>query len=268
MALGEHPQIPQNTSVLVIAGPRTQLLPGEVKEIESYLKGGGNLLWLHDPGPLHGLARIGELLGVEFQPGAVVDPGSAAITGEANVIVVAKYGNHPVVRGFADLTVFPHAAGITVQNAGGWTSSVLLDTRNTAWSETGPMQGEIRFDKGKDIAGPLNLAVAFTREVDAGTEAGAAKDDKREQRVIVVGDGDFLSNSFLGNGGNLQLGLSMANWLSRDDAYVSIPVRSARDRTLELSRTAQIAIAGGFLILLPLVLAASGIGIWWRRRKR
>jgi ABC-type uncharacterized transport system involved in gliding motility auxiliary subunit len=267
LALGEHPQIPQNTSVLVIAGPRTQLLPGEVKEIESYVKRGGNLLWLHDPGPLHGLARIGELLGIEFQPGAVVDPGSAAITGEADVIVVAKYGNQPVVRGFADLTVFPHAAGIAVQKTEGWTSSVLLDTRVTAWSETGPMRGEIRFDKGKDIPGPLTLGVALTRETET-AEAGADKNTKREQRVVVIGDGDFLANSFLENAGNLQLGMSLVNWLARDDAYVSIPVKTARDRTLNLTRNAQIAIAGWFLILLPLALAGSGLVIWLKRRKR
>jgi ABC-type uncharacterized transport system involved in gliding motility auxiliary subunit len=267
MALGEHPQIPQNTSVLVIAGPRTQLLPGEVKEIEAHLRRGGNLLWLHDPGPLHGLARIGELLGIEFQAGALVDPASAAITGEANVIVVAKYGNHPVVRGFADLTVFPHAAGIAVQKTEGWTASVLLDTRNTAWSETGPMQGEVRFDKGRDIPGPLTLGVALTRETETG-ETGTDKNTKREQRVVVIGDGDFLANSFLENAGNLQLGMSLVNWLARDDAYVSIPVKTARDRTLNLTRNAQIAIAGWFLILLPLVLAGSGLVIWLRRRKR
>ncbi len=268
LALAENPQIPHNTAVLVIAGPRTQLLPGEVKEIDAYLKRGGNLLWLHDPGPLYGLARIAEALGIEFQPGVLVDPASAGITGEANVLVVAKYAGHPVVREFFDLTVFPHAAGIALGKAQGWRASVLIDTRPDAWSETGALQGPVRFDRGKDIAGPLNLAVAFTREIDAAAEAGGDKDGKREQRVIVVGDGDFLSNSFLGNGGNLQLGLSMANWLARDDAYVSIPVRSARDRTLTLSRSAQIAIAGGFLIVLPLLLAASGVGIWWRRRKR
>ncbi|UCH52789.1 MAG: GldG family protein [Pseudomonadota bacterium] len=269
LALGEHPQIPQNTSVLVIAGPRVQLLPGEAKEIENYVKRGGNLLWLHDPAPLYGLARIAEMLGIEFQPGVLVDPSSAAITGQANVIVVAKYPNHPIVRDFADLTLFPHAAGIAVNKAERWNATALLDTRPSAWSETGRMEGEIRFDKGKDIPGPLNLGVALTRELTA--EAGTAEDkesNKREQRIVVIGDGDFLANAFLANAGNLQLGMSAINWLARDDAYVNIPVKAARDRTLALSRNAQYLIAGGFLIVLPLTLAGSGLVIWLRRRKR
>jgi ABC-type uncharacterized transport system involved in gliding motility auxiliary subunit len=173
-----------------------------------------------------------------------------------------------VVRGFADLTLFPHAAGIAVNKAEAWSATVLLDTRPTAWSETGALTGEVRFDQGKDFAGPLNLGVALTREVATPGAGDPDEPAKREQRVIVVGDGDFLANSFLANAGNLQLGMSLINWLARDDAYVNIPVKTARDRTLTLSRSAQYGIAGGFLIVLPLGLAGAGLVIWLRRRKR
>ncbi|HYA37486.1 MAG TPA: GldG family protein [Candidatus Methylomirabilis sp.] len=257
LSLGEHPQIPQNTTVLVIAGPRTRLLTGETKEIQSFVDRGGNLLWLHDPGPLYGLEPLAESLGIEFQPGVIVDPVSETITGNAAAIVVAKYGNHPVVHDFADNTVFPHAGGISLKAPPSWQGSVLIDTRPSSWSETGPLDGPIQFDKGKDIRGPLNLAVALNRTLE-----------KREQRVIVFGNGDFLANSFIANGGNLDLGMSLVNWLSQDDAYVSIPVKIARDRTLDLSRNTQAAIAAGFLIMLPLVMISSGVLIWLRRRKR
>jgi ABC-type uncharacterized transport system involved in gliding motility auxiliary subunit len=257
LALADHPQIPANTAALVIAGPRARLLPGEVKEIERFLEDGGNLLWLHDPGPLHGLERIAERLGVEFQPGVIVDPVSQAITGSATAIVVANYSAHPVVRDFGQAVLFPHAHGISLNAPQGWRGAVLMDTGPNAWSETGPLDDRMRFDKGKDVPGPLSLAVALTRERE-----------QREQRVAIVGDGDFLSNAFLGNVGNLDFGMSLINWLSRQDAYVSIPVKVARDRRLELSRGVQLAMAGGFLILLPLLLAASGAAIWLVRRKR
>jgi gliding motility-associatede transport system auxiliary component len=257
LSLGDHPQIPQNTTVLVIAGPRTRLLAGEVKEIQDYLNRGGNLLWLHDPGPLYGLEPLAETLGIEFQPGVIVDPVSETITGNAAAIVIAKYGTHPVVRNFGDNTLYPQAGGISLSAPEGWKGSVLIDTRPSSWSETGPLEGQIRFDKGKDIRGPLNLAVALTHGLE-----------KREQRVIVFGDGDFLANSYIANAGNLDLGMSLVNWLSQDDAYVNIPVKTARDRTLNLSRNTQAAIAVGFLAVLPLVMISSGVLIWLRRRKR
>jgi ABC-type uncharacterized transport system involved in gliding motility auxiliary subunit len=278
-SLAEHPQLPANTSVLIIAGPRSRLLAGELKEIDAYVRRGGNLLWLHDPGPLHGLEPLADILGIEFQAGVIVDPVSAGITNNVTAVVVTQYGGHPVVRNFAEATVFPHAAGVLAQSdepgtargrtkkaVDGWKAQPLLDTRPAAWSETGALTGRVEFDPGKDIRGPLNVAVALSRELPAEPAAGGAA--RREQRVVVSGDGDFLSNTFIANGGNLALGMNTINWLSRDDAYVNVPVRTAPDRTLALSSGAQIAIAVGFLILMPLAFAGAGAAVWWRRRKR
>jgi ABC-type uncharacterized transport system involved in gliding motility auxiliary subunit len=89
-----------------------------------------------------------------------------------------------------------------------------------------------------------------------------------QQRVVVTGDGDFLSNRFLSNGINLDLGLSIVNWVTRDDAYVNIPVRISSDRTLQLTTASRVVIGGGLLFLLPLLLIASGTFVWLRRRRR
>lgn len=255
--LAENPQLPQNTTALVLAGPRIDLLPGEIDIIEEYIAGGGNLLWLADPEPLHGLATIAELLGIEFEPGVIVDPASEAIAGNATAIVGTRYGSHPIVEDFRNITLFPGSVGIRLGSSTDWQSTVLLDTRDSAWAETGPLTGPVQLDKNEDIPGPLNLAVALTRKLE-----------DIEQRVVVIGDGDFLSNRFLANGANLELGMSIANWISRDDRYVNIPVTVTLDRSLNLTQTSRLVIAGGFLFFLPLLLVVSGIVIWLRRRRR
>lgn len=264
LSLGEHPQIPQNTAVLVIAGPRVKLLAGEAKHIESFVENGGNLLWLTDPGPLHGLEPLAELLGVEFVPGVVVDPKSAAITQSASAVVIASYGSHPIVKNFADVTLFPHASALTYAAPKDWQASALINTRASAWSEIGTLKGRIEFGKGTDIGGPLTLGIALTHDI----EQSSASDPKRQQRIVIVGDGDFLSNSFLSNGANLDLGMSIVNWLSQNDAYVSIPVRTAPDHNLKLSGTAQATIAIAFLLVVPLLLTGGGVAVWLGRRKR
>ena len=258
LTLGGNTAIPDNTSVLVIAGPRVRYLPVEVKQIEQYLARGGNLLWLLDPGPLHGLERIAESLGVEPQRGVVVDPSSQALTGSSpTIIVVSRYGHHPTVQGFDLASVFPEVAGLSVQAPKGWDQQVLLDTAPGAWVETGKLSGAIRFDAGDDARGPVVLGVALSR-----------KQEQREQRVIIVGDGDFLSNAFLGNVGNLDLGVNLVNWLASDDSFINIPARTAPDQGLNLSNPAQLALFAVFLLLLPLGLMAAGLTVWWRRRKR
>ena len=99
------------------------------------------------------------------------------------------------------------------------------------------------------------------------SRARGGEEDGGEQRVAVIGDGDFLSNAYLGNGGNLTLGMNLINWLSHDDRFIDIPVKTAPDRNLSFSPLAQGLIGFGWLVLLPLGLAATGAVIWWRRRR-
>lgn len=261
LALGETPQIPQNTSALVIAGARAKLLPGEVKQIEAYINRGGNLLWLADPGPQYGLEPLAESLGIEFQPGVIVDPNSQILTNNPTFIVVARYGPHPVVQDLGRFTVFPDAVGLKTtppgKEAGAWQSTVLLDTNPTAWAETGGITKDTKFDKGQDVRGPLTLGVTLMRERD-----------KRQQRIAVIGDGDFLSNSFIGIEGNLDLGMNLVNWTSSDDEQINVPTRTASDVALNLTPTVHLGIVVVFLLVLPLSLIGSGLWIWWRRRRR
>ena len=258
--------VPDNASILVVAGPRVSFLPGEVKLIEDYISRGGNLLWLADPGGMFGLEPLAEQLGVNFEPGVIVDPTAQMFSiNDPTFAIVGDYGLHPVVEGFGVLTIFPRAAGVTVEPQGQWQTDGFLYTTERSWSETGVLAGEIGFDELDDVAGPLSLAAAVTRSLDS--EAVDNDAESKQQRILVVGDGDFLSNAYLGNGGNLDLGMNMVNWLSRDDQLIAVPTKTALDSSLNLSRTASMVIGFGFLMFLPTVLLLTGLGIWLKRRK-
>jgi ABC-type uncharacterized transport system involved in gliding motility auxiliary subunit len=90
---------------------------------------------------------------------------------------------------------------------------------------------------------------------------------KSEQRVVAIGDGDFLSNAFLGNGGNREFGQRVFDWLLQDDALIDIPDKGAPDSRLRLSQRALGVIGLGFFAVLPLLFAVVGGIIWWRRRR-
>ncbi len=258
LQLGENPLIPNNTTALIISAPQSHYLPGEIKAISTFIDQGGNLLWLGDPGKLLGLEPLSEQLGIEFQKGVVIDPVSQIITGSATTVVVANFPKHVITENLNYQTLFPSITGLDYTKTNGWQVSPILDTRETAWLETDPINKKSKFNKGKDIRGPITTGLAMTRK----------KDDKPEQRIVVIGDGDFLSNTYLLNGGNLDLGVSIINWISRDDDYVSIPVRTVVDANLSLSGIEQVIIAGVFMIFLPLGLIVGGIVVWWRRRKQ
>jgi len=259
--------VPDNASVLVIAGPQVDFLPGEVRLIEDYIRRGGNLLWLADPDGMHGLEPLAEQLGITFEPGVIVDPTAQMFAiNDPTFAIVGDYGQHPVVDGFEVLTIFPRAAGVMVEPQAEWQGDSFLLTTARSWSETGVLAGEIGFDDLEDVAGPLSLAAALTRSLD-NEAADEESDEPRQQRILVLGDGDFISNAYLGNGGNLDLGMNMVNWLSRDDQLIAVPAKTTLDSSLNLSRNASMVIGFGFLILLPALLLLSGLTIWLKRRK-
>jgi len=253
--------IPDNTTVLVIAGPQVEVLPGLAQMVVEYVDRGGNLLWLHDPGPMHGLDPLAEHLGIEFPPGVVVDT-TAQMFGvnDPRVVLVAEYGSsHPVTRELATMTLFPIVSAVDYENVPDpWRVDALLTSLPRSWLETGELTGRITFEEeAGDVPGPLDIGITLARP---GTEG--------EQRLGIIGDGDFLSNTFLNNGGNLQLGLNLFNWLAQDDAQINVHLKSAPDLTLNLPRNAFYGISIGFLIVLPLVLVIAGVTIWLRRRRK
>lgn len=257
LQLAEQPVIPRNTALLVIAGPRVDYLPGEMAVIRDYLQQGGNLLWLTDPGPQHGIPGLLSHLDLKILPGTVVDANAASLgLDNPAIALVTQFPDHPATNRFRLVTLYPFAAALKANPADGWQATPLLRTQPGSWNETGELVGELQRDaEHGEEAGPLTLGYAFSRQLA-----------DRSQRLLVLGDGDFLSNSYLGNGGNLDLGLNLVRWLGADDNLLDIPARTAPDTRLNLSRATGAVIGLGFLFVLPLLLIATGLLIWWRRR--
>jgi len=267
LSLAKGNAIPDNTSVVVLAGPRVALLPGELLQIEQFLQRGGNLLWLTDPDAPEGIEPLAESLGIETLPGTLVDSNSAQLgIDNPAVVVIPDYPFHPVTQGLTTLSIFPFATPLLFEETNEWQAQPLLTTLPGTWNETSELAGKIQPDaEAGEREGPLDIALALTRS--SGGE-GEESDSSSEQRVVVIGDGDFLSNNYLGNGGNLDLGLAIIEWLSHDDALISIPGRTAPDTQLNLSQTSMVVIGFGFLLLIPALLLGSGVVIWLKRRRR
>lgn len=265
--LTTEPEIPAETSVLILASPQVNLLPGEVEIIRRYVEQGGNLLWLAEPNESRNLDALAQLLNIRFPAGIVVDPTTQLLGIEHPAFaVIAEYPDHPVTRQLASLSLFPFASAIETgtNEKSPWENESILQTVPRSWLETSELSGTINYDEGKDLGGPLSIGFAMRRSLSA----EATPEANATQRVIVLGDGDFLSNTYLGNGANLDLANRLINWLSHDDSFVAIPAKTATDTQLEMSKPLMAIMGFGFLFLIPGGLLAAGITIWHKRRKR
>jgi ABC-type uncharacterized transport system involved in gliding motility auxiliary subunit len=249
------PDVPRNASLLVIASPQTDLQANEIALVQRHISAGGNLLWLIDPEPLRGLDTVAETLGLVLTPGTVVDPSLRQKSGPPILATAANYARHPVTATFRLNTLFPASRSIGHAEREGWRATPLVEVAQRGWVEMGKLE-DAAFDKDKDLPGPINIATAFERNIN-----------DKAQRVIVIGNGNFLSNTFLGNGGNLQLGMAMMSWLTGDEKMINIPPRPAADVAMNIDQMTLYLIAFSFLLVLPMAFAITGVVVWWRRRK-
>ena len=266
--LGETQAIPDNTGILVIAGPRIDYLPGEVEIIVNYIDAGGNLLWLHDPGDLYGLDALADKLDIRFHEGAIIDYAGQLIgINDPTITLVTKtlYPNHAVTSGFDFTTLFPMAVAIEINESDTWHSKIILGTGDHTWVESSKLEGAVEYNEDVDVLGPLTLGISLERDVEIEKEEELVT---KQQRIIVLGDGDFLANTYLANSGNNELGTRMINWLSSDDEFISIPPRLANDTQLTMSSTVLGVIGIGFLFILPAAFVVIGITIGLRRKKQ
>ena len=263
----EQRKLPKDAALLVIASPQRDYLPGEVKLLQKYIEDGGNLLWLLEPGSLDGLDGLASRLGMELVPGTIADPSGELLgLNNAAFTLISDYPDHPVTRGLDSVTLLPLAAALESAEGTDWQVTPLLSTSADSWSETGKLSRVIHYDAEDDIAGPLVVAYALSR--GSGDDSGTGDSPQPEQRVVVMGDGDFISNAYLGNGANLKLGTALFNWLSHEDDVLPIQTRRAEDIRLDLGRTELSLMGVVFSILIPLGLVGSGLGIWLLRRRR
>jgi ABC-type uncharacterized transport system involved in gliding motility auxiliary subunit len=259
--------VPEHTDLVVLASPSLALPPAAVRSLVDYVQNGGNLLWLSEPGNDDlGLKPLADALGVRVLPGVLVD-GSGAALGlhDPRLIALGDYQPHAITRGFTLTTLFPQASALAQVTQAGWAVKPFLRSGAQSWTEFQPIDNskpsDIRFDAAAgELKGPLDFGFALSRL--------SPSPDKSEQRAVVIGDGDFLSNTFLGNGGNRALGERVFDWLLGDDKLVQLPPRGAPDRLVEISQTELNTLSLGFLVVLPLLLLLTGAWIAWRRRRR
>ena len=162
--------IPIDANVLVLAGPQKALLPPEVKALDAYLKGGGNLFVLLDPNATPGLDSLLTNWGVTVDKRVAIDvSGRLSQLGPA-FSSVSQYGNHPITKDFGNaLSIYPLAQPIDVKPQTDVKSTPLLFTSERSWAESNVKAQPLKFDQGSDRPGPLVIGFALTRTVTPST---------------------------------------------------------------------------------------------------
>ncbi|NEO84089.1 MAG: ABC transporter [Spirulina sp. SIO3F2] len=183
--LTEAGDVPSDASVVIIASPQQSLLPGEVETIADYLDREGSVMALLDPETFSGLEPLLADWGIALDGRLAIDAsgvGANADLGPATP-VVTDYGTHPITLDFQNrISFYPLAQAIVVdEDIKDETITVtpLVLTPTASWAESNLSSDTLEFDPDEDLEGPLTIAVAATRSLDADEELD--KSDAEEQ---------------------------------------------------------------------------------------
>ena len=258
------PDIPSTCTAVVLASP-TEPLGDAAASLADWVAADGKLLVLADPIADVDLSTVLDPYGLGLRRGIVFEgDAESVIGGDVTSPIVRTYSSgHPVVRHLAP-TYFPAVQAVEVDEDAegrvpGLTLSRLADTSATSYLETAPV--EAVFDPDDDLGGPVTVAAAAEQTRNDGEAI-------RRTRIVVVGDVDFATGTFLGEAGNATLLVRAVAWLTLDEDLQALSPNLPAERPLRLT-DARInyarALAAG---AVPLLFVLVGAFVWAARRTR
>lgn len=279
LPLIQQKEVPEDATVVVIAGPTTDFLEPEIEALKKYLARGGKLMVLLDP-PTSGSSDVPNLRNllnewsIEFGDDVVVDASGIGqlFGGDASVPVVVSYPSHPITQGFRVMTAFPLARSVTAGEGGTHRPWPLLETSQQSWGEKdlkGLEAGQVEFNEGTDRRGPITLGVAVSAPAAEPPETSDTESPdapKPETRIVAIGDSDFAGNNALGVQGNQDFFLNAVNWLAQQENLIAIRPRDQQDRRITLTADQQQRIFLLSMFVIPGLILGGGVYVWWKRR--
>jgi len=264
LSLYESKTIPKNASVLVLGGPQKPVSPEEQLLLVDYVRTGGRLLVLLDPGSRASLDSTLAAWGLQADNRTVLDT-QTILGGDLTMPVVNTYGSHEITQDLGQVfTMFPLARPVTFLDSKGneWVFHPLAKSSPRSWARSGEdrMTTVRDFNPQKDTQGPLILAALVVARATPSENA-------RQPAVLLVGDSDFASNAFLDFSGNTDFILHAVAWLAEEKDLVTIAPKDTRLGTLLLTAAQSNALFALQVLGLPGFFLLSGFAIWRRRRR-
>lgn len=262
------PQKINNIAALVLADPKTKMSQVKQRKIQEYIDKGGNLMILGEPKKEDMLNPLLQNLGLNFEKGILVDVSKnnppdlhvpylthdAANLAEEDELMELKKGDLDTLK-ITTETVVP----VRYKSGGSFKIKSLTQALPNVWLKKGilvrdsvppvmnPAEGDYRIN-------PFVTSVALTRQIQ-----------HKEQRIIVAGDADFISNKF--EGGSF-FGTALFSWLANNKYPIYGPTDPPKDGLMRITSTTASLLKVIYVWILPALLGLLGTIILIRRKRK
>ena len=289
LSLVQAGSVPDDATVVLVAGPQTDYLQPEIQELTAYLAKGGKLVLMidvqgkPDAPPLTNLIALAHEWGVAIGNNLIVDVSGMGRMFNAGpeVPIAAEYPSHPITDNFKLMTAYRLARTATPIEGGtdGHSAQKVIESSPKSWAESDLKSlasggGEVGLDpKTGDVPGPVSIgaavsAAATSAPVSPAPDGAAPPADapKLETRVVVLGDSDFAGNDLLQFQGNGELFTNIVNWAAQNENLIAIHPKDPEDRRITLTESQRAGVFYLAIFIIPTLFLAAGVATWWKRR--
>lgn len=254
--------VPNDTTVMVLAGPRRAVTKEEQDRIHDYVEKGGHLLALVDPDTQTGLDPLLAHWGLALGPGVLVDLQDRLAAGDLTALLVRTFTEHEITQDLTSAVLFPLSRHITFDEQVGkdWDYVPLARTSANSWAETN-MQGRVvSLSETEDVKGPLPLAAALSPKKVP--EEGMAR-----PAIVVIGNSTFITNAYFNFPGNSDFFLHTTGWLAEERDLIAIAPKEPALRPFTPNPMQERVLLYVQVIALPLMTLVTGVMVWRKRRR-
>jgi ABC-type uncharacterized transport system len=272
--LFEVPEIPADIKTIAIVGPQYDFSDREMKLVRDFWEKQGRILLLLDPSAKTPklLAWLNEL-GVKVNDDRLMALVKTGIQEMARVRdVIGRFlSDSPITKKLADVR------GIFV----GGTSSLALEQDRVRAANV-KLQPLIQAEKGywaeKDYNSTDEAKLQADAAANPGTpltigasiEKGGSADERvqaNSSRMVVVTNASFIQDTSITQDQQaLDFMSGSINWLLSREQMIGIAPKVPKTVTFSLDDNAMRSLRWLILVLLPLIPAVLGFGVWWYRR--
>ena len=263
--------IPADVDIVVIADMRTPFDEAEGGKLSAYVNRGGNLFILGDYRRQEVMNPVVAPFGVSFLPGVLVEPNDVDLptltVGHITAQAAEAFPTYRRPYAYGYTISMPEATALSFDPSCGFTALPVIVSGEKSWTELQTTDFLDQVPTADSLSGErpgsYPTVLALTRQVG-----------DKEQRIVISGDADCVSNYELGktrngvNSSNFTLLTGSFKWLSYGEYPLDTTRPEPTDNEIYLGRDSRRWIKYGFAGLLPLALAVCGITIRVRRRRR
>ncbi len=262
--------VPADARGLLVLSPKYDFSEREIKMLRDYWDKKGRIFIAVDPNAL--TARLTGFLGevgIKAQDDRIMRTiNLGPVTGIVSEAIGRFVETNPITKRLkgADVQFGGQTQSLAVEPPPGGNTRIepLVRAGEGFWGETEYRDVEktgVFFDPKKDHGPPLNMAVSV--------EKGALTDTRVQvdsSRLVVVGNGSFLSNEVLTEPG-IDFTLAAFNWLLDREELIGIAPKEQKTFTLNLADEQVRNIALIVIVGIPACVAMLGVGAYLSRRR-